>query len=114
MFTGVFKDRTRTQADPAQPAEQLLAALLRSRLLHRHRFARHCEIGPFVVDHVCRELSLIVELLPPIDQPRDKYQFEARSAFLAGMGYRVIHVSPRELKAQPHKVLARIRAAMRR
>lgn len=113
MFTGVFKDRARTQADMAESADQLLVELLQSRFLGQRRFARHCEIGPFVVEHLCRELSLIVELLPPADQPRHKDQLEARLAFLAGMGYTVIHVSPRELKSQPRRVLARIRAAMK-
>jgi very-short-patch-repair endonuclease len=105
MFTGVFKDRTRAQADAPQLADQLLGELLQARILRQYRFARQCEIGPFVVDYVCCEHSLVVEL-------RDKNHLEARSAFLAGMGYTVIYVTARELKSEPQRLLARIQAAL--
>lgn len=97
----MFKDRTR---DAAQPADPLLGELLQSRFLRPHRFVRQCEIGPFVVDYVCPEQSLIVEL------PKDHQ--EARTTFLTAMGYKVIHVSAHELRSRPHTVVVRVRAAL--
>ena len=100
----MFKDRTTFRAAAAPPADQLLDQLLQSRPLRPHRFARHCEIGPFVVDYVCCERSLVVEL--------EKERIEARTAFLTAMGYTVVHISARELRLRPRSVVARVRAAL--
>jgi very-short-patch-repair endonuclease len=91
-------------------AEDQLRRLLQSRALHPHRFSASCEIGPFVVAHVCPERSLVVELQAEAQQRPGQQQ---RAAFLAGLGYSVLQVCPRELQQHPRRALRRVRAALR-
>lgn len=109
MFTGVFKDRNR--AKPRVSAHETLAQLLRARSLHPHRFLRSCEVGPFIVEHVCQERLLIVELRPiaALPGPREKSRIE----FLNEMGYAVLLVSRQRVLEQPEKVVAQVREALR-
>jgi very-short-patch-repair endonuclease len=93
-----------------------LRRLLRSRSLHPHRFAARCEIGPFVVANVCAERSLVVELQVHAEEQlhaEDQQRQQERAAFLAGLGYTVLRICPRELQRQPGKALRRVRAALR-
>jgi very-short-patch-repair endonuclease len=90
--------------------EDRLRRLLESRCLHPHRFNARCEIGPFVVAHVCPERSLVVELQAHAAQRQRQQQ---RAAFLAELGYTVLQVCPRELGRHPRRVLRRVRAALR-
>ena len=95
----------------AQTAHHALAQLIQSSLLLPHRAAHRCEIGPFIVDYVFRRQSLVVEL-----EPRDEVEAvraQARAAFLNEMGYSVLSISRRELRAHPRRVLAQIKAALR-
>ncbi|HKU12932.1 MAG TPA: DUF559 domain-containing protein [Steroidobacteraceae bacterium] len=110
MFTAFFAGPRRTRPEPHSAAENRLHRLLRSRSLHPHRFAARCEIGPFVVEHVCRECSLVVELRARAEQREGQLQ---RAAFLAGLGYTVLQVCPAELRRQPRHVLRQVRAALR-
>lgn len=86
-----------------------LRRLLQSRYLHPHRFSTRCEIGPFVVAHVCSERSLIVELLAQTAQRQRQQQ---RAAFLTGLGYTVLRICPAELQRHPRRALSRVRAAL--
>ncbi|HKS55657.1 MAG TPA: DUF559 domain-containing protein [Steroidobacteraceae bacterium] len=95
---------------PHSAIEDRLRRLLESSCLHPHRFSTRCEIGPFVVAHVCPERSLIVELL---EQSVQRERQQQRATFLAGLGYTVLHVCPRELGRHPRRVLRRVRAALR-
>jgi very-short-patch-repair endonuclease len=90
--------------------DDLLRRLLQSRTLHPHRFNARREIGPFVVAHVCPERSLVVELLAQAGQRERQQQ---RAAFLAGLGYTVLRICPRELQRHPRRALRRVRAALR-
>lgn len=86
-----------------------LRRLLRSRSLHPYRFTSRCEIGPFVVANVCAERALVVELEEQADEQQRQRQ---RTAFLAGLGYTVLCISPRELQRQPGKALRRVQVAL--
>jgi very-short-patch-repair endonuclease len=110
MLTGVFRDRSRLRRLEAQPAHRTLHQLIHSRELAAHRVARHCEIGPFVVDYVFSSRSLIVELEPPDEAALPRAQ--ARAALLNGLGYRVLLLSRREVRRQPQRALERIKAAL--
>lgn len=106
MFTGVLRYRSRDHrtigANPQNP-DEVLARLLGARSLHPHRFVRDCEIGPFVVDHVCREQALVIDL------SRTHREAETRRKFLESLGYRVLNVSRRDLYQSPDGVLGRVR-----
>ena len=109
MFTGVFKDRTRSHL---RSADEALAQLLRAKSLRPHHFARRCEIGPFIVEHVCHARSLIVELRSTsiANESRDR----ARLALLNEMGYAVVQVSRQLVLMQPDKLIAQVRGALER
>ena len=91
-----------------------LRRLLQSPSLHPHRFNAHREIGPFVVAHVCAERSLIVELQSQSGEGAgERERQQQRVAFLAGLGYTVLRICPRELQRQPRRAQRRVRAALR-
>lgn len=114
MLTGVFKDRS--PRERAAREEQALAELLARRELRGFPVSRQCEIGPFVVDYLFAEQSLIVELapaaLPAEDSPAARRRAE-RIKFFNDMGYEVICLAPLELARHPQRALARLRAALR-
>ena len=89
-----------------------LRRLLQSPSLHPHRFSAEREIGPFVVAHVCAERALVVELSVEAKE-RERQQQQQRAAFLAGLGYTVLQICPRELQRAPRRALRRVRAALR-
>lgn len=114
MLTGVFKDRSAKERIATE--EQALAELLAARQLRGFTLIRHCEIGPFVVEFLFPEQSLIVELVPlgalADDSPAARRRLE-RVKFLYGMGYAVLAIDRRELTRQPQRVLARLLEALR-
>ena len=73
-------------------AERKLWFAVRDRRLSGFKFVRQNEIteaiGPFIVDFVCRDKRLVVEV--DGGQHADSAEDAARDAFLAGEGYRVI------------------------
>lgn len=118
MLTGVFKDRSAKER--AATEEQALADLLASRELRGLALTRHCEIGPFVVEHLFPEHSLIVELAAPSrslagveDSPAARRR-AARLKFFNDLGYVVFAIDPRELIRRPGQVLSRLLAVLGR
>src|ERR1700752_4958756 len=110
MFTAFFTGPRRPRPEPYCATEDRLRRLLPAGSLPPHPFSARCEIGPFVAAYVCRERSLVVELLAQADQRERQQQ---RAGFLAGLGYTVLHICPPELRRQPRRVLRRVRAALR-
>ena len=62
---------------------------IRDRKLGGHKFRRQYLIGPYIVDYVCLEKKLIVELDGVLHANRADYD-DQRDAFLREQGYRVI------------------------
>lgn len=87
----------------ANSSEDGLTQLLRARSLRQHTFVSDVEIGPFVVDHLCREQALIIDLTRPASEQ------EARARFFEALGYRIVVVSRRDLFHRPEAVLLRLR-----
>lgn len=106
MLTGVFRNRVRARTEATQSPDDVLALLLRSKKLRPHRFVRHCEIGPFVVAHVCAQRALVIDL------SRDPRATESRNSFLESLGYRILRVSRREVMTRPESVIARVCSAL--
>lgn len=96
MLSKDFKDRSASEA-------QVLAELLATRELREFPLTRHCEIGPYVVEYLFAEQSLVVELAPS----------DARLKFLTDMGYDVLAIDRRELARHPRRVLGRLRKALK-
>jgi very-short-patch-repair endonuclease len=79
--------RARDLRKSGTKAERALWAQLRDRQLHGHKFRRQQPIGPYIVDFLCLEQKLVVEVdggqhVPEVD--------ERRTAFLERAGYRVL------------------------
>src|SRR5881394_2044309 len=69
-------------------AERKLWFALRDRRLDGFKFVRQEAIGPFIVDFVCREKDLVVEV--DGGQHSESVQDVRRDAHLACEGYRVL------------------------
>ncbi|MPZ55600.1 MAG: DUF559 domain-containing protein [Rhizobiales bacterium] len=71
-------------------AERVIWFAVRDRRLGGFKFVRQEGIGPYVVDFVCREKMLIVEIDggQHVENPRDA----KREAFLQAEGYRVLRL----------------------
>ncbi len=72
-------------------------------------FRRDVRIGPYVVDFVCPERRLIVEL--DDDRPTVPEDSE-REVFLAGQGFRVLRFPEREAILRPEAVIAALWLAL--
>ena len=82
-------DRARNLRTGQTDAEQLLWHWVRSRRLEGWKFRRQHEIGRYIVDFVCPDVCLIVEL--DGGQHGDQLIYdERRTLELEAMGYRVL------------------------
>jgi very-short-patch-repair endonuclease len=72
-------------------AERRLWNCLRNRTLQGFKFSRQVPIGNFIVDFVCREKKLIVEIDGATHGEKHEVLYdESRTEFLEQQGYRVI------------------------
>jgi very-short-patch-repair endonuclease len=62
MHTDIQRDRARALRKNMTGAERKLWTALRGRALAGYRFNRQVEIGPYIVDFLCREKRVIVEV----------------------------------------------------
>ncbi len=110
----------RRTASPATPrrlrhdatdAERRLWYRLRARQISGAKFVRQEPIGPYVVDLVCREQRLIIEVDggQHATDPRDA----ERENWLRERGYRVLRFWNNDVLANTQGVLEAIAAALR-
>ena len=88
-------------------AELRLSGLLRSRPLRNYRFRRQHVIGPYIVDYICIEHALIIELVHhqhALGLPADSQ----RKFFLESLGFRVLRLWDSEVLSDPRAALRRI------
>src|SRR5690349_3956020 len=112
MFTGVFKDRTRSRLGPPRTPDLILGKLLQARSLAPAVFQRRASLGPFVVDYVCFDRSLVIELDDASRSTPGGSRADARVRFLTQLGYRVLRFRRTEVLEEPAQVIARVRAAL--
>src|SRR5215469_4007540 len=94
----------------ATDAERRLWYRLRSRQIDGAKFVRQEPIGPYVVDFVCRELRLIIEV--DGGQHATDKRDAVRDRWLAEQGYRVMRFWNNEVLANTSGVLEEIVAAL--
>ena len=84
-------NRERARAMRCKPVEleKIFWSEVRNRKLGGYKFKRQFLIGRYIVDFVCVEKRLIVELDGPFHAMRQTYDTE-RDAFLNAQGYRVL------------------------
>src|SRR5439155_18797187 len=75
------------------PAEARLGSNLRGRRLQSFKFVRQEPVGPYIVDFLCREARLIVEVDGAThSEDREVAYDRRREAYLKREGYRIIRV----------------------
>jgi len=85
---------------------------LRSRRLNGYKFARQVPLGPYIVDFLCREHRLIVE----VDgfQHADSAYDSKRTEWLNAQGYAVLRFWNQDISRERRSVLETILAALSR
>jgi len=83
------RDRARTMRSHPVSLEKLFWSEVRNRKLSGYKFKRQFLIGPYIVDFVCLERRLVVELDGPFHTGRQSYDAR-RDAFLRAQGYSVL------------------------
>ncbi|RTQ46836.1 endonuclease domain-containing protein [Hymenobacter gummosus] len=109
---GHKKDARRQLRNHATTAEALLwRGLQRSQLVGR-KFRRQHSIGPYIVDFYCPSEKLVVELDGAAHFTASGGAYDAeRTAYLNGLGLRVLRFGNRFVLQQADNVLAAIQAA---
>jgi len=85
----VLRHRADAMRSGATDAEGHLWAVLQARRLGGWRWRRQAPFGPFILDFLCREASLVVEIDGA--QHAEQAAYDARrTAYLANAGLRVV------------------------
>ena len=92
-------------------AERQLWQQLRSRSIEGHKFVRQQPIGRFVVDLICREKRLIIEV--DGGQHAESARDQARDRWLLEHNYRVLRIRNNEIMCNMDGVLETIADALR-
>jgi very-short-patch-repair endonuclease len=88
----IYEHAKSMRHDPTD-AEKRLWGYLRNRALGKHKFVRQWPVGPYIVDFLCRDRRLIVEVDGDTHSTEDEVSYDARrTAFLISAGYRVHRV----------------------
>jgi very-short-patch-repair endonuclease len=106
-----MKSLTKALRKNQTDAEKRLWYHLRNRQLAVFKFRRQHEIGHYIVDFVCLEIKLIVEL----DGSQHAEQIardRQRTAFLQSLGFKVIRFWDNEVLTQTQNVLEAIHKAL--
>ena len=103
--------RARRLRRDATVPERMLWGLLRNRRLLGLKFRRQVPIGPYVVDYLCEQEKLVVELDGMSHMGRQA-EDDRRSAYLSDQGLRVARVTNDQVLADLEAVAVDILRAM--
>ena len=92
-------------------AERLLWGHLRDRRLGGWKFKRQYPVGPFIVDFICVEKNLVIEVDGGQHAENEEQDLE-RSAYLNKMGYRVCRFWNNQVLQETESVLEAIFAIL--
>lgn len=106
-----MKERARELRKNMTDAERHIWSYLRNRRLLGYRFARQYVIGTYIVDFICREKRLIIELDGGQHMDAVVYD-ENRTRFLMAQGYQVLRFWNNEALYQTQDVLDHIVQAL--
>ena len=84
-------------------AERALWSILRKRQVPGYRFRRQAPVGPYIVDFVCFENKLVIEVDGGQHAQQADYD-SARTAWLASQGFRVMRFWNSEVLEEPEAV----------
>ena len=100
--------RARRLRRQSTEAEKILWRALRDRQLAGRKFRRQQPIGPYVVDFICPELRLVIE----VDSGQHATDGPERTRWLEGAGYRVIRFWNNDVLGNLDGVLQTLDAAL--
>ena len=92
-----LREAARALRRSATPTEQRLWAVLRGRRFGGRRFRRQHTIRPYIVDFLCAEAWLVVEIDGLIHELQQEYDAE-RDDFLHERGYRVLRIPADQIR----------------
>ena len=92
-------------------AERLLWRHLRNRELGGWKFRRQYPVGPFIVDFICVEKNVVIEVDGGQHAENEALDLQ-RSAYLNKMGYRVLRFWNNEVLQETEAVLTAIFAIL--
>ena len=101
------KERARALRKSMTDAERLLWRHLRNRELGGWKFRRQYPVGPFIVDFICSEKNVVIEVDGGQHAENEELDFQ-RSAYLNKMGYRVVRFWNNEVLQETEGVLTAI------
>ena len=105
-----MRDVARQLRQRGTPTEQVLWEKLRGRQLG-YKFRRQAPIGPFVVDFLCAEALLVVEVDGPIHAAQ-KQADQARQDLLKTLGLRFLRFSTEDVTDRITEVVEKIRETL--
>lgn len=91
-------------------AERLLWYHLRGNRLHGHKFRRQHPYGRYILDFVCLEARLVIEL--DGGQHQDSAADRERDTWLQAQGFQTLRFWNHDVLTQPDAVLERLHAAL--
>ena len=96
------------------PAEKRLWEQLRNRQLEKQKFRRQAPVGPYIVDFICLEMKLIIEIDGWTHSTEPEVSNDKRrSAYLESQGYKVVRFQNTEIKEGLDEVLTLIAEALK-
>ncbi len=111
----ILKPGVRQMRHEPTPAEATLWQRIRNRRLAGEKFRRQHTAGNFIVDFICIERSLIVEVDGEIhDQPEQQVYDAERQAFLESLGFRVLRFTNTEILQSLEEVAQKIAKALKK
>jgi adenine-specific DNA-methyltransferase len=103
--------RARTLRRHSTGAEALLWSHLRNRALAGHKFRRQRPVGPYVVDFICLDQSLVVEV-DGGQHARQRHEDTRRTKWLECQGLRVLRFWNHDVLQNLEGVLQTIEEAL--
>ena len=104
--------RARRLRREMSPPERKVWAVLRARGLSGYKFKRQVPVGPFIVDFLCPEKRLVIEIDGDSHDTQINYD-RRRDAYLHAAGYRVLRLTnedvTQELEGSMRLVLETLR-----
>ena len=108
-------ERARRLRRDATLAERVLWQKLRGHKLRGWSFRRQSDVGGYVVDFVCHELRLIIELDGPVHEEPEQAAFDGeRDRKLMALGFAVLRLNERFVREAPEEAVLTIIGVARR
>ncbi len=98
----INKELRRKLRRDSTPPERMIWALIKSKQIG-YKFRRQESIGPFIVDFLCKELDLVVEIDGSHHSIPEAYERDVeREEYIRKQGYTVVRYSAQEVLNNLH------------